>query len=104
MGISDILSVPIAAFFLFGGLLFWPVFRGRIKPDTQRAIYLRRVFHVHIVAVLSSLALVTLAAWARTSDWHHLLAVPFFIGAISPIASILVLLFASKNPEVNSGA
>jgi len=84
----------VDALTLFGGLLFWPVLRRRLRSGDRRGPWLKRIFIAHLVALPLSFAMV-FALSATGADSLPILFLPHAIGMASVVASLLVLLLCT---------
>ena len=99
MSTSDLLSIPLGAITLFGGLVVWPIARRRVPPGSRRANLLHTVFRWHLAALVTLLLLIAFQAWSGSSEWYVMLVFPYLVGVLSPIASGVVVLATRKEKK-----
>ena len=89
--IKYIASYLLAGATLFSGLFFWPLFRRWLILGDPRILWLRTVFFGHIILLLASFGLVYFYWASGNRDWLHSLLFPYAVGALSVVASLVVL-------------
>lgn len=72
----------------------WPWMRVVLPPGDRRLGYLRTIFVCHVLLMLISF-LIVYHSFQTSPDWLHSLLVPYLVGALSLIASFIVLVLIS---------
>jgi hypothetical protein len=95
MRLHNILSYFIAPAVVFGGLLFWPLLRRRLAPGDRRLTSLKRILQGHLLLVPAGFGFVLYSMASGNRDWLHTLVLPYGLGIISILASLVMLLLGS---------
>jgi len=80
---------------LFGGLLFWPISWFWLKSADPLVIWLKSVFWGHVFLLVITFGMVYYYWASGNRDWLHSFIFPYAVGALSIVASFLVLIIGS---------
>ena len=95
MAQEDWYWVPAA---LFGGFVFWPLYRF-IKPENLRkALILKVTFFMQLIAYGGIAALIGCGAAANRIDYGDAIMLAPPTGVLFIVASLAILLFARETP------
>ena len=84
-------EILIAIGWLFGALVVWPTMRFWIRSEANQVNWLRWQFSFHIVALIAAFCLVQYSYFTGNKDWLHSMVLPYFVGAISWLAALVIL-------------
>lgn len=82
----------LIAAWMFGSLFIWPWMRFFLEHTDKRLRWVRIVFLGHLILIGLSFVCVIYASDAYQRDWGYSLVYPYFIGALSPVLSIGLIL------------
>ncbi len=97
LAVVAVLLTPVL-FWLLGPMLFWPLSRKYLAADDRRIEHFRKIFLANLLFVVGGSVLAALTADFSSPDAIYSFAIPYSIGVILLIISIVVF-FTGRNKK-----